>query len=174
MSIDNTAKMNAAQDDIEFTGDPIVGGTDDLWLVRVKGMNDYICHEDNKDDVATFLATQFPELDVVSIHYPQAYVYYRVWLNVNQLTENGIHKYNVYRNQFIHIDITDLKVDIDSPGGFGGGYPGDEDDPDVPVDPTEDPEDPDPTDPIDEDEATLLVNITVKPWTYVLNPTVLQ
>ncbi len=176
-SITRTAKVNAAGDGIEYDAEGITGGTDDLYIIRVRGINDYICNTANFESVADFLEQDYPG-NVFTYVYPKSYVYYRVYLNKTETTENGIHKYNVYRNQFIHIDVTGLNVDITKPGGFGSGYPGDKTDPEVPVDPTEpdtnNPDPVDPVDPIDEKEATLLVNITVKPWVYVKNSTILE
>jgi len=179
-SITATAKMDAAGTAIEETGGPaIVGGSagNDFYIVRVVGVRDYICNATNYSDVANFLEVTYPA-NVKIYKYPQGYVYYRVYLNRTETQDGGIHKYNVYRNQFIHIELTGLNVNGMTGGGFGGGYPGEETNPEVPTDPNEvDPNNPnptDPTDPIDELEATLLVNITVTPWEYVKNATTLE
>ncbi len=184
LTTERSAAVNG--DQVDYTGGAISAGSD-LYVVRVNGVADYLCWENNHLPVKNKLLEMYPG-NVVSYKYPKGYVYYRVFLN--QVNENGDplgpeDKYNVYRNQFIHLDIKGLNVDGDAPGGFGNGYPGDENNPEVPIDPLEpndpnDPENPvnpkphDKEDPIDEEDATLKVNITVKPWTYSPNGIILQ
>ncbi|MCD8186618.1 MAG: Mfa1 family fimbria major subunit [Rikenellaceae bacterium] len=173
-------------DEIVYTGGGIQENTD-FYMVRVNGVRDYICWSANLDNVRSNLSAKYPG-NVVTYKFPKGFVYYRVFLN--KVNESGTplgpeDKYNVYRNQFIHLDIQGLNVDGDAPGGFGGGYPGDGDNPEVPIDPLKenDPADPEnpvnpnphkPDEPIDEEDATLKVNITVKPWTYSPNGVILE
>ncbi|MCD8178892.1 MAG: fimbria major subunit [Tannerellaceae bacterium] len=120
------------------------------------GIQDYICRTENSAAVATWLHTQYPG-DVSTYEFPYGYIYYRVFLNRVGPTGAALgadDKYNVYRNQFIHLDITGVKMGGEptdpsdptkpgGPGGFGPGYPGN-----PPIDPT-DPNDPGPKVPID-------------------------
>lgn len=143
-----------------------LGAGADFWIVRVDGVKDYICNAANYTAVFNFLKAEFPDNSVNAYFYPNGYIYYQVFLNSVQ-TGNDLH--NVYRNQFIHLDITGLNMDSEADNGFGGGLPGDKDDPEKPAGNT-DPNNPNPDkpiDPIDETDATLLITIAVTDWEYV-------
>ncbi|MCD7976880.1 MAG: Mfa1 family fimbria major subunit [Tannerellaceae bacterium] len=186
IALTNTAVVNAAGDAIEYTGPALTAGTV-FHLIRVRGVRDYITTAANATAVYNYLnAAERYEGSVSNFPYPGGNLYYRVFLNQTGTTASPItadDKYNVYRNMFVHLDVTAVNVNPNDPGGFGGGYPGDPNDPNVPIDPFTPNEDPDnpvnpnphsPEEPIDEDEATLQVNITVEPWTYSPNGVVLQ
>ena len=136
---------------------------EDVYMIRKDG-KDYICDAANYNAVAT-------ALDAPYYTYEEGYVYFQVWLNASQAA-----KYKIYRNQYVHIEVNGIKMNEN----IFGGYPGIAGDPETePIDPTDplnpnnpDPEDPE--DPIEEMPATLLVNITVKPWEYVTNATLLE
>ncbi|MCD7937058.1 MAG: hypothetical protein LUG98_09390 [Tannerellaceae bacterium] len=210
LALQSTAVVNGNA--IEYTGTGLTG-TQTFHLVRVKGVRDFICLPANSGDVARLLHGQY-EGDVATYEYPFGYIYYRIFLNGvdeygNPLPDDD--KYNVYRNQFIHLDIIDVKMSGEpgtpgdptapgGPGGFGPGYPGnpptdpnnpEDPGPKVPIDPFTppilNPEDPtkpgegpgnnpnphNPKDPIDENDATLKVNIFIKPWEYTPNGIIL-
>ncbi|MCD7937297.1 MAG: Mfa1 family fimbria major subunit [Tannerellaceae bacterium] len=184
LALTNTAVVNTGGTAVEYTGPALAAGTT-FHLIRVMGVRDYICTADNAAALVDFLESTYPA-EVYNFPYPEGNLYYRVFLNRTGTTESPIDpadKYNVYRNMFVHLDVTAVNVNGNDPGGFGGGYPGDPTNPNVPIDPFtpnppgQPPVNPNPhvpEEPIDEEEATLKINIIVEPWTYSPNGVVLQ
>ncbi|MCD8166751.1 MAG: fimbria major subunit [Bacteroides sp.] len=181
-----TARVNDAGTAIEYIGDPIAQG-EIFHLIRLNGVRDYICKPENVATVVAFLGNEYTPADVFNFPYPDGCIYYRVFLNQVGTDPTSIapeDKYNVYRNQFMHLNVLAVNVNGNGPGGFGKGYPGDEDDPRIPINPFtpnpgggEPPVNPNPhtrPEPIDEEEATLKVNVEIKPWEYSFNGITLQ
>lgn len=155
LALEKTAELNGAETEVVYTGGSL-SGTETFHLVRVRGVQDYICRPENSVAVATFLHSIYPN-DVSTYEFPFGFIYYRIFLNRvgpdgKPLGEED--KYNVYRNQFIHLDITGVVMSGEAgdpndptvpggPGGFGPGYPGN-----PPAD-TTNPDDPGPKVPVD-------------------------
>lgn len=190
--VGKTAVINAAGDGIEWTGaanniaenGTEVTSADDLWIVVkpaeganaaqtfiVKGEPDGGTAAEPTYSVAEDMGTLLggTAAGVKIYHYPDSFVHFMVWLN-----REAANDYRIGRNEYIHIDIQGVKA-LD--GNFPG-YPGDPTDPKKPIDPTgDDPDNPDPIeiiDPVEPLDAKLIVKITVKPWTYRHNVTILQ
>ena len=140
----------------------------DVYVVHYNG-NDYVCSDyDEAQELGLSLDGNTGESKIYT--YKDGYVHFVVWLN-----KNGDNDYSVLRNQFIHIKINGV-TDIEY---LFPGYPGDPNDPTKPIDPTDptNPENPDPKKPdgpVDPMKTFLQVEVTVKPWTYMDNSTILQ
>ncbi|MCC8036071.1 MAG: hypothetical protein LIO77_09115 [Rikenellaceae bacterium] len=170
LALDATAVVTG--NNIEYTG-PGLDGTEAFTLVRVDGGSDYICLPgNNKNDILAKLDADGIDHDYIHTYdFLGGYVYYRVFLNKD---EASMEKYNVYRNQFINIVINGISV---SEGDFGKGYPDTDGDGDLPIDPNNPDKGENPNPPggggdggdngnLTEDDATLKVTISVKPWDY--------
>ena len=125
-----------------------------LWnnTMGYEGM--YFCkNEATADEVASKLVgTNFTKLE-----YKGGYVYYMVTLNLNKTA-----KATIFRNQFVHVDVTGVTNDVFV------GMPGSGTDGTTPPDP-EDPNNPEPwtpEEPVEEMIAYLQVNVVAKPWIY--------
>ncbi|MDR2912987.1 MAG: Mfa1 family fimbria major subunit [Alistipes sp.] len=112
------------------------------------------------------LYEQFDYVDIFT--YEDGYVHFMQWIN-----KEGANDYNVLRNQLIDMNVTGLNADLNDGFDFPG-YPGDPTDPKKPIDPTDigNPNNPDPKDPdvpVDPTAASLMVDISINPWTYRIN-----
>ncbi|MCD7970007.1 MAG: Mfa1 family fimbria major subunit [Alistipes sp.] len=167
------------------TGNAVAAGTDLIVLNVLSNpsvsnnaqlVGTYLCTPANLTDIVNHLQyLGYTTAELPYYTYWDSYVYFPVFLNANNTNKTGLDKYNIYRNEFINIQIAGINASFDD--GFGG-YPGDEDNPEVPIDPgTEDPNNPkpwEPEDPIDENDADLTINIIVNPWDYIENETILS
>ena len=133
---------------------------DGVYVVRSDDGSLYFCNS-----VSDVTAVSSKLTGPTYVHYPGRYAYFIVTLNAEKALP---YTAMVYRNQFIHVEVTGIKE-----GKFGGALPGDGDGttPPDPEDP--DPEIPDPwnpEDPIIEEDACLIVKTSVAPWVYAANP----
>jgi hypothetical protein len=108
-------------------------------------------------------------IDFHVFKYEEGYVHFKV--DINKLNNN---QYEVLRNQFIHMNVTGMG-EIE---GTFPGYPGKAGDPRTPIDPNDDTENNPypliPDQPVDPAQTYMMVNVTIHPWTYISNGTVLQ
>ncbi len=140
----------------------------DMWIVRGKLGEVFFC-SNTTDANAVALKCQG-----TFVLYPGSYVYFLVWLNLNINTTYQSDLLNIYRNQFIHVTINGISGTTFS--GTPGTIPTDGEDPTDPTDPTDpnNPEDvPDPEDPVIVKPTSMLVEVTLKPWTYIGNTVIL-
>lgn len=162
------AKWDAAAKTAVWSAATYTAGAD-IYVVAHEGSN-YLT---NVQADAIDIAAEFNTITANSATvytYPEGYVHFMVYLN-----KNGANDYTIGRNEFIHLNVKGIKA-LD---GVFPGYPGTDGEGEKPIDPTvEDPgvnPDPkDPKDPIDGAAAVLNVEITVNPWTYKNNDTILQ
>jgi hypothetical protein len=176
---------------IEWTGGASNGTTDDLYIVNAAIGETYIVKDTANENLSLICyalsnSTMVDEDDIDEdlndteivnaplgyYTYLDSYVHFQIYLNPNK---GGVkNDYNINRNQLVHLHVTQMK-DYEN---FFPGYPGDPDDPKKPIDPTneEDPNNPDPKDdedPIDPEDANLVVEITINPWSYWFNEGIL-
>ena len=139
-------------------------GSGDMWIVRGKeefAGAVYFCVDDTSaNDVALKCKGTFQK-------YLGCYAYYMVWLNLGEDADTD--RLHIYRNQFVHVKITGIS------GSSFTATPGKEPSGETPKDPTDedDEETPDPTDPVVAKKTSMLVEVTLKPWTYKGNSVIL-
>lgn len=171
VTTNKVAKWNSSTEVVDWeTAD--YSSIKDVYVVSCKDGATYITNvEADATEIGTELNTLESDASFATVYtYKAGYVHFMVPLN--KYADND---YRIGRNEFIHLNVTGIKT-IDS---VFPGYPGDEDDPEKPVDPTDktpgvNPDPHDPTDPIDDEPAVLNVVITIKPWIYKDNSTILQ